>query len=587
MERLKIVLVIAALVATAQTSPAQQQQSEASRAPVGQPGFVVVGDVQTPNHFPLSASRTTVREAVMSAVLLSDAVSVSILRGTQDRAVWTQMISATGEDSGELVMNGDVLVVQSMSPVAVPYMKNAALRTEGGVHIIELKSDAIAVGDVLQQTVGLPSPENIVSITCRFQGRSPVAKSNLSERVAHGDVITVSHGSRTLLKGFGSIVPAFSEWQEPAPEVIPPSASVDATLLPNEISSTMSFDSMAGPALQMPDPFPFPMLEPAEPVETPVVGDSVSDSESAVAVQSVSQASPFTGVGSAPEVPIEQPIVTTDEAGVTSNSMSPWNMIFIGGLLAAGLLILAGSLKAEDSELISSPAAAVPEIQPAATTDFGSNVIASTSLLRNDSLPFQPRKNIASEETFAEDATREITVAAIAAAVDASVTPVNLVATGEWFGGDWQAKNGMVNPDQASVSEASVAQSVVDLATAAVIESNASPIGLNTADVDAVAGHSDLAELEDLLQNRLPIDLCETKLPLRISLFGRPAGPRRLRIDAAHPTLSGPHTNMAAERKRDESSMMSASRSAADKKSGDTAGSLDRALHSLQERTDS
>lgn len=575
MGRLKIVLFIAAFVATAQTSPAQQQYSEASRQPAGQPGFVVVGDVQTPDHFPLSASRTTVREAVMSAVLLSDSVSVSILRGTQDRVVWTQMISATGQDSGELVMNDDVLVVQSMSPVAVPYMKNAALRTEGGVHIIELKSDVIAVGDVMQQTVGLPSPEHLVNITCRFQGRSPVAKANLSERVAHGDVITVSRGSRTLMKGFGSIVPAFSEWTEPAPVAIPRSTSVDPTHLQNEASPTMSFDQMDGPPLQMTDAFAFPMMEPAEPVESPVVGDSVSNSESPVAVQSVSQASPFSDVVSAPDAPIEQPIMNTDGAKATSNALSPWNLVFIGGLLAAGLLILAGSLKSEDAGFNSASSVKVSEIQSAVVTEFATNSPEADSLLRKDLRPIQLRKNIASEETAVEYVVREVTFEADAEAVVASVTPVNLVATSEWFGGDWQSKNGTVNSDRATVADATVAGRMMENEATAFVKFAVSPIGQVASEVETVTSQSDLAELEDLLQNRLPIDLCETKLPLRISLFGRPAGPRRLRIDAAHSVLSGPHTNMSAERKRDE------------KKTVDTAGSLDRALHSLQERTDS
>ena len=55
------------------------------------------------------------------------------------------------------------------------------------------------------------------------------------------------------------------------------------------------------------------------------------------------------------------------------------------------------------------------------------------------------------------------------------------------------------------------------------------------------ADEQSFSDLEDLLQNRLPIDLCETQLPLRVALFGKPAGPRRLRIDAAHTAIPAPH----------------------------------------------
>lgn len=54
--------------------------------------------------------------------------------------------------------------------------------------------------------------------------------------------------------------------------------------------------------------------------------------------------------------------------------------------------------------------------------------------------------------------------------------------------------------------------------------------------------------LEDLIQNRLPMELSATQLPLKISLFGKPEGPRRLRIDAAHTTIAAPHMASTAKR---------------------------------------
>ena len=73
------------------------------------------------------------------------------------------------------------------------------------------------------------------------------------------------------------------------------------------------------------------------------------------------------------------------------------------------------------------------------------------------------------------------------------------------------------------------------------------------ADVDAVAtakdispGNETFGDLEDLIQNRLPFDMKPADLPLRIALFGKPAGPRRLRIDAAHTQTAPPHIMTSA-----------------------------------------
>jgi hypothetical protein len=199
MERLKIVLIIAAMVATARTSPGQQASLSSSTAGAAatqaQPTFVVIGDVRNHNYFPLSPhAKTTIHQAVIQAGMLGDSVSVSVVRGKQQRAAFTQMVSGASADTGELVMEGDILVVQSMQPVLEAHQKNAALQTDGGVVPVTLADDYIAVGDVLQGTGGLPSvgpagqsrPAGSEDVRC---WRSAA----LSDRVEHGDVITVMH----------------------------------------------------------------------------------------------------------------------------------------------------------------------------------------------------------------------------------------------------------------------------------------------------------------------------------------------------------------------------------------------------------
>lgn len=79
--------------------------------------------------------------------------------------------------------------------------------------------------------------------------------------------------------------------------------------------------------------------------------------------------------------------------------------------------------------------------------------------------------------------------------------------------------------------------------------------------------------LEDLIQNRLPMELSDAQLPLKISLFGKPEGPRRLRIDAAHTTIAPPHMAKAAGRsKRREPQMAIATETPRQQESAQSAG---------------
>jgi hypothetical protein len=64
-----------------------------------------------------------------------------------------------------------------------------------------------------------------------------------------------------------------------------------------------------------------------------------------------------------------------------------------------------------------------------------------------------------------------------------------------------------------------------------------------------------MSDLEDLLQNRLPIDLCEAQSCLcELHCLELLTGPRRLRIDAAHKTVPPPHVNLTADKRREQQS---------------------------------
>jgi hypothetical protein len=624
MERLRFVLLFAAVVATAQTSRGQQMPAPASSGPSSAPTesryFAVIGDVRNFNYYALSAgSRITVRDAVINAGLLSESVNVAVVRGTQDRAIFTQMISASSSDSGELVVHGDVLVVQAMQPLTgAAVQKAAALRVDSRVILIALADDTVALGDVLEQTGNLPIRDQQLKMAFRFQGSPLVSRPALADRVAHGDVISLTRGASTP-KGFGRMSPAFSEWQSSALDA-EPSAAADGLKFANNSAAS---NDLTPPSLQIPLSMPSGdasvlMEEPAEPQNEDLFPALRTEpgrtaGPNSVPVHSVSQVESETpgdyvarptaeasAIDTAPVPPVEVPIAASTPG---NDTMSAWNMVFIGGLMLAGTLILAGSLRSDDentseklfqyeqgrAEAVSS---SLPQSSVAPTAAAPATTLLRTKI-RLSSIPAEPSNG--------ETASAATTIPSLPLP-EVRAENTGLVETHEWFGDDWRTVRSGARDSSIELVTSVVAPDMPGIvanpeARADMVETLMAAPGTCAPAIDdkvSVDTHKNeqsadgpLSELEDLLQNRLPIDLCETKLPLKIVLFGKAAGPRRLRIDAAHPTMAGPHINMTNDRKREEPVAVSASRVKTESSEGHAVRSLDRALQSLQNRTDS
>ncbi|MEZ6128187.1 MAG: hypothetical protein R3C59_05875 [Planctomycetaceae bacterium] len=114
------------------------------------------------------------------------------------------------------------------------------------------------------------------------------------------------------------------------------------------------------------------------------------------------------------------------------------------------------------------------------------------------------------------------------------------------------------------------------------------------AEADQHAANGDA--LEDLIQNRLPLELKQTQLPLQIALFGRPAGPRRLRIDAAHTQIAAPKMDTVARRSRQQkhatvvesanNPSAGQSSTSAERSTAADVSRFDRALNFLEEQSE-
>ncbi len=662
MERLRSAYLLAMVAIAAPLAFGQQSQ------PVQQTGTIaVIGDVAHCDNYPIPVGTSlSIQQAVRKAGPLSDMVQVKVIRAGHELAQWTQLVSPASLDNGEPVTNGDVLVVQSLSPLTVGVQKNAALRTDTSVLVLGL-APGVVIGDVLQQTNNLPIADDQLKVISRFQGQKPIDRAELHLPIAHGDVISISLGNQTVLKGFGSMSPTFSEWKGAAVPVARDPFTPNVT--------TPGRDTTEG-AQSKPEPFQFPAF-PADPMILPVPDSATSaspgDTNGATANDIVSALSVIPPEDPADALPADNKIrfvsdqatiapaplmeTTLDAAPNTSAMLIPWNLLFIGGLLLAGTLILMGMVRSD-------------------TTDdriIGADAISQRTILQAPLRQSDAARNVPTAKasnTTASTAVQETPTAKLKDAEPASSIPKveqpevgkvsSLVHEMKWFSTDWHGRavttpastadnsqsqspatfatetvvpKSTVVPQSTVAAKSTVAATVVRQATLpelpitvtsvaaastsdAVAEINprenalaegvsdcpirefASQPRLTTeyeaddtelsppqADRIQMVTESSFSDLEDLLQNRLPIDLCETQLPLRVALFGKPLGPRRLRIDAAHTAVPSPHMNLAADKPREVPVAATVSRTSEAPNSDSTAGSLDRALHFLQERT--
>ncbi len=157
----------------------------------------------------------------------------------------------------------------------------------------------------------------------------------------------------------------------------------------------------------------------------------------------------------------------------------------------------------------------------------------------------------------------------------------------EWIGGEWQSgEPAAAQTDRqetmsaAKPSSASRPSVIDELADARAARSR--PV-TEASQVEEVTPEPTSDDLEDLIQNRVPMDLTQAQLPLRVTLFGRPAGPRRLRIDAAHTQIAAPNFAAGSRAHRD-STVHAESASTGSAPPVDESASLDRALNSLHEQ---
>ncbi len=363
--------------------------------------------------------------------------------------------------------------------------------------------------------------------------------------------------------------------------------------------------STSSPALAIPQPFPAafsgsaggsagdPELEPDHPDQQESVSGDLSvqmvssqyEKKSGKAFPSISSGADIAELSSilpvaaslqenAPVPPRETPA-----AAEVATGMNGWSLAFIGGLLVAGGLIVFGWLKSE-AEMRAQRTVSMNTLRGSSPESVSVADNHSRSLSQ-----IQPLKAVSGKDSESVDHSQKpaspkidteppVQLSKREGIVVSEPTAVELVQKSEWFGGDWiRPSSQPVTPnaggdgsrqEAAIASEVSIAQvqpvSVPPVSVSPVSHQSVSTVTTQMAAVPLPVSAEGQAteifsDLNDLIANRLPVDLCEARLPLRVSLFGRPAGPRRLRIDAGHTQLAGPHMSMNADRRRSNHSV--------------------------------
>lgn len=202
---LPILMLSAALVCSGQ---AVAEQSEGTV-------YTVLGDVRSPGQF-TSPEPLTVRDAAVSAEPTTTALRITVLRAGQNRNQWTTMVNLQGTNNSENVVEGDILLVESVGR-AGQISENAAIRTRNGVTVISLMDEQVSVGDVLAGIGMRPQNSPRVDIVTRLRGNRPQKNVAIDTPILHGDIL-VLEGSETssgipFVTGPGSrLKVSVSEW---------------------------------------------------------------------------------------------------------------------------------------------------------------------------------------------------------------------------------------------------------------------------------------------------------------------------------------------------------------------------------------
>lgn len=511
--------------------------SEVSAAQAAE--YSVVGDVQAPNtyQFPHANRQIRVTDLLQRAGSEPRGV-VAIFRNSPRQPITRETFDARFPERSTFLHPGDFVVFRSESRL-VPAVQNALIVFSNGTAHLPLQTGARSVIELLTQLRAESSMSVVVCRTSVPQIEQLILRG--SQAVQHGDVVDLRH---LTLNADLTTRPV------DMPALVPPADN----LVVNPVSESQEIETE--------EPAPVPD-------ETQTAMVSLAEASREVLTESLPQSEPAVANIGKPE---------KEARAGTSPVM---NTVFIAGLLFAVGLILVGWVRTSQDEL-----QAQVEERTLEGIHEASEAAARVAVLSEEPVNKNAVADLHREEhhqfTWVNDDSPVLTAGIEPPPATAPEVPSKQPASvlASWF--DEAAQTKVIETALQPAAELSATSEPV-------MDHPESPSPVEGVSVSAGV---DWQELDDLIHNRLPVEVQPAALPMRVTLFGRPSGPIHLRVDAAHEEIAPPHMLSRGKRtsKRRHVESVSATGSAPEQQVMSDEldlSRLDKALNFLEERSDS
>ncbi len=553
--------------------------------------YTVAGDVPRAGTVPYEvASVVHVVDLLQNAGLQHLEGNALVLRGDPLKDVFSDNVRPEMTGRGSRLIPGDVVIFRALARSNAT-TGNAVLIADGAPNVFQMDSnDSILLRDV---TSSFPEHLYDVSVTQTDFGSARTVVKAPTDQLAHGDVIQIR--SRSVTRGpqisaiSHSSQVAGNDHQTPdlfaAVPVVNDGGQGLLTIpsLSNDVATEVTYPQTADGE---PESAGQMVLLPQE-----MSGTDSTETDNFRQV-SFGTNTPEDAFEAFDSVDTATPEIKQENEASTAT----WNALFMLGLVFAMGLIAVGWVKTQNEReaeqrmteqqlsgrktsassdgLLQSDRKGVrippPEVRHSAVVSNRAEerVLASPaeSINTDENCPILSAGAYEvgygthqSSESFIPESQSDINTGVYISNLERSSPTVNddsvpLVNEHEWFGADWWKS------ETATISDAAAKETIMGTPQSDAGTPDASELVNNQvqrqADQSRLQAESDVAQdnnwgdLDDLINNRLPLELQQTQLPLRISLFGKPAGPQRLRIAAAHTQIAPPHMSLGARNSR-------------------------------------
>jgi hypothetical protein len=567
MQRLSYILI----ALTLGFAPSQGQAQDSS--------YSIAGDVSSPqSHRYPKGQQVHLRDLLDDAGYNNASGVARILRGTPLRTVTSDSVTPEMTSRGSLLLPGDVVVFRSFDGHC-PGEQNALAMLDSGPVLLQIPGGGYPASLLFEHNQ-IP-PEGRISVTRTRNGSASEVNLSHHEFIQHGDVINLGDVSLTagLRTSHGyATTPGFAEKRmDGVPSLnsvaeLQPAIEIAAEERNAPSTSLFSVPPVESPSAEV-SPTPSLLPSPTDAGQMLLQTDDTRHAHT-IADDDPFQMASLETLSDIPAMAAQPPAPAASVGAETPNNA--WNALFIAGLAMATGLIVFGWLKTKQeqaamnefvdglqdshitderieihtNELVTAPTAfeqiseaCQPPMEVSkATENFTVSVISgdcpilSAGLDEFETMGAQTfdaaPESLRSETTNADHVTR----AHRDGTIDSAILEIQ---PGEWFEGAWLHKEAIEDSNE----NVTVAHDAASAEQAAQVEAAAAT------DTISPQGGT-FSDLEELLQNQVPVDISQADLPLRIALFGNPAGPRRLRIDAAHTQLAPPHMMKSARQEQ-------------------------------------